>query len=141
MELYKRFKSQGSVGKGVKVSALVKAVNIRDQLKSILESQEQFDGIDSCGEDWDKFRRTMTLALWSYIAKRVKGTGAALFETLDGQRCYIHPSSLLFNLKPQPDVVIFTDMVKTTRAYMRYVTPIEPSWLTELAPERFKPTL
>ena len=141
VELFKRFKSQGVVGKGVNVSALVKAGHIRDQLKSIIKAQDQFDGIDSCGEDWDKFRRAMTLAMWSNIAKRVEGTGAAVYETLDGHQCYIHPSSLLFNLKPQPDVVIFTDMVKTTRAYMRYVTPIEPSWLTELAPERFKPRL
>ena len=139
VELFKRFKSQGVSGKGVNVSALVKASNIREQLKTILKSHAEFEGIDSCGEDWDKLRRAMTMAMWSNIAKRVEGTGTGIYETLDSQQCYIHPSSILFNLRPQPEVVIFTDMVKTTKAYMRYVTPIDPAWLTELAPERFKP--
>ena len=86
-----------------------------------------------------KFKKALTAALWVFAAKRVEGAaGAGVYETVDGYQCYIHPSSIVFGLKPQPDVVIFTEMVRTTKAYMRYVTPIEASWLTELAPERFR---
>jgi len=120
---------------------MVKAGSIRDQLKQLLKTFDNFTGIDSCGDDWNKLRRAMTLAMWVNVAKKAEGTGAGIYETLDGQQCYIHPSSVVFNLKPHPQVVIFTDMVKTTKAYMRYVTPIEESWLIELAPDRFKPAV
>lgn len=58
--------------------------------------------------------------------------------------CRIHKSSILGGLTPslQPRWVAFNDLEMTSveeGAYMRTVTPIEPTWLALIAPEEFNP--
>lgn len=48
----------------------------------------------------------------------------------------IHPHSLLF--KDTPAYVIYTELVLTTKEYMRNVCEITPEWLYELAPHYYK---
>ena len=99
-----------------------------------------FSVINSCADDTDKLKRALTKAAFVHVARRVELNGTiGVYETIDRHRCYIHPSSICFSMKPQPEVVVFTEMVKTLKVYMRYVTPIEPAWLPELVPEYFKP--
>jgi len=43
----------------------------------------------------------------------------------------MHPNSVLF--RRTPSWVVFTEVVETTKAFIRDVTVIEPQWLTELA--------
>jgi hypothetical protein len=50
----------------------------------------------------------------------------------NGQTVIIHPSSVLVGKKPE--CVIYKEMVKTNRQYIRDVTEIEPQWLVEFAP-------
>ena len=35
------------------------------------------------------------------------------------QHVYIHPSSCLFHIKPQPQCVVYSELVHTTKCYMR----------------------
>jgi hypothetical protein len=37
-----------------------------------------------------------------------------------------------------PEVVIYSEMVKTSKVYMRHVSKIEKEWLQELQPESFR---
>lgn len=41
-----------------------------------------------------------------------------------GEKAYIHPESLCFYLKEKPPVIIFNQIVKTTKTYLRDITPI-----------------
>ena len=72
------------------------------------------------------------------------------------QQVYIHPSSCLFPCQPYPRLLLYTDLVYTSKCYMRCeivaivtiymltlnrnVSIIEPEWLLEVAPNYFKQT-
>ena len=59
------------------------------------------------------------------------------YRTLsDGTPCYIHPSSALFN--KNPEMVMYNELVTTTKEYMRNIITIEPKWLIEVAPRYFR---
>ncbi len=48
------------------------------------------------------------------------------------QRLYIHPNSVLFRTPPQ--WVIFSEVVLTSKEFMREVTAIKAQWLADIAP-------
>jgi HrpA-like RNA helicase len=50
------------------------------------------------------------------------------------QRAKIHPSSV-FNGKPLPNYIIFTEFVITQKSFLRTVTAIEPEWIGEIMPQ------
>ena len=57
--------------------------------------------------------------------------------TVENQSIYIHPGSTLF--KRNPDwVVIYHELLMTTKEYIPAVTVVDPKWLVELAPRFFK---
>ena len=47
-------------------------------------------------------------------------------------RITIHPSSLFFNRQPQ--FIIATEIIETTKLFARNVTEINPDWIKEIAP-------
>lgn len=48
-------------------------------------------------------------------------------------RARIHPSSILSG-KPTAKYILFTELVKTEKTFMRTVTQIEYDWIEEIAP-------
>jgi hypothetical protein len=52
-----------------------------------------------------------------------------------GQSVAIHPSSVLFGKKP--DCVVFNELVRTNRSYIRNLTQVDSLWLPELAPHYY----
>lgn len=48
----------------------------------------------------------------------------------------IHPSSSLHG--QQPHLVIFTEVVQTTKCYLRELTTIDSEWLNEVVPDYVK---
>jgi len=52
------------------------------------------------------------------------------------QTVHIHPGSSLS--KETPRWVLYTELVYTSKEYMRNVIEIKPEWLTEIAPHYFK---
>lgn len=66
---------------------------------------------------------------------------AAPYQTIRGnQPVHIHPSSVLFanNNKRLPEYIVYSELLITTKHYMRNVTAVEGCWLMELAPNLFK---
>ncbi len=51
---------------------------------------------------------------------------------------YIHPSSVIFPIKPLPKWVLYNELVLTSKEFMRNCMPIKSKWLMELAPHYFK---
>ncbi|EGV65070.1 DUF1605-domain-containing protein [Yamadazyma tenuis ATCC 10573] len=49
------------------------------------------------------------------------------------QPVYIHPSSSLFPVKPPPKLLLYHELVLTSREYMRNCMIVEETWLRELA--------
>lgn len=55
------------------------------------------------------------------------------------QTVNIHPSSSMFQHQPPPKVILWFELVMTSREYARQVMEIKPEWLLEVAPHFFKP--
>ena len=111
---------------------LKRAQDVRKQLAGIME-RYHID-IVSCGGDFNIVRKAIAAGYFRNAAKKDPQEG---YKTLvEGTPVYIHPSSSLFNHKPE--WVIYHELVMTTREYMRECTAIEPKWLVEAAPTFFK---
>jgi ATP-dependent RNA helicase DHX37/DHR1 len=44
---------------------------------------------------------------------------------------FIHPSSALFHSSP-PDFIVFTELVRTSRVWIKGITKVNGAWLAEL---------
>lgn len=119
---------------------LCEADEIRQQLEDILSSRGIFTG----GSDnlsfppailSAKIRKAFTAGYFRQIAKKM-ARGYA-YETqgngMNDQLVYVHPTSALFSVKPS--WVIYHEVMKTSKAFIKGVTPIELSWVKEYAPK------
>ena len=59
-----------------------------------------------------------------------------LFQLDSRQQVRIHPSSVMFQTKPE--VVIFTELIATQKSYIRDLSLADARWLTEAQPEYFR---
>lgn len=50
----------------------------------------------------------------------------------DDSIIYIHPTSVLFHQKPKPACIIFTEIIATTKRYVREVSSVEPNYIMSL---------
>jgi len=89
--------------------------------------------LESC-RDMDMVRKALARGLFMNVAQL---TTDGHYVALDsGQQCYIHPQSVLF--KKKPEVVVFTEMVHTTKTYLRGCSLVDAAWLQEFQPEYFR---
>jgi HrpA-like RNA helicase len=126
---------------GLNPSAFSKACKIFNQLEKIARVALKLSGpLTSCGSTPEPFLKCLTKAMWMNVAKLTKQNGVVgQYQTLDKVECYVHPGSLVFGLKEPPQCVIYTEIVQTTKNYLRAVSPIEGTWLMEQVPTYFKP--
>uniref|UniRef100_A0A0D6QVP3 RNA helicase n=1 Tax=Araucaria cunninghamii TaxID=56994 RepID=A0A0D6QVP3_ARACU len=105
------------------------AMNIHRQLQGYVQTMGL--PILSCEEDWTQFRRCLCAAFFLNAAcKQPDGTYRAMANS---QIVSIHPSSVLFGTNP--DCLLFNELVRTNRNYVRNITRIDALWLPELAPQ------
>jgi len=84
--------------------------------------------------DMDNVRKALARGLFMNVAQlTVDGHYVALDS---GQKCFIHPQSVLFRKKPE--VVVFTEMVHTTKTFLRGCSLVDAAWLQEFQPEYFR---
>ena len=84
--------------------------------------------------DMDMVRKALARGLFMNVAQlTVDGHYVALDS---GQKCFIHPQSVLF--KKKPEVVVFTEMVHTTKTFLRGCSLVDGAWLQEFQPEYFR---
>ena len=123
---------------GLNTSAYSKACKISSQLERITRGYN-IDSVSSCGTQVEVFSKMLTKSLWMNCAKLVKKSGAVgHYETLDKIECYIHPGSALFGLKEPPECLVYTEIIQTSKNYIRSATSIDGHWLIELVPNYFK---
>lgn len=48
-----------------------------------------------------------------------------------GKEVSIHPSGVLHGRNPPPKAVVFTEILVTSKAYVKGVTLVDPAWLAE----------
>ena len=89
--------------------------------------------IVSAGRDYIPVRKAICSGFFRNSAKK----GSQGYKTLaEGTPIYIHPSSALFNRKPQ--WLVYNELILTTREYCHNVIAVDPMWLVEVAPRFFE---
>ena len=89
--------------------------------------------VESKGETTDPLARSLVAGYFLNTARRQI---AGSFKTVaTGQRLQIHPSSVLFT--QPPEMIVFNELVKTSKLYARDVSAILPEWLAEMSPRTY----
>lgn len=144
LQLYQAFaaidtnkQKQWCIEHNIQYKSMIKTEQIRTQLLRICNKLSL--PILSCRENIDHVRRCLLTGLCQHVA-RLQSNG--VYQTLGSKpiSCYLHPSSVLIDQRPKPDTVIFTELLETTKLYLRDVTTINPAWLTELLPKLYAGT-
>ncbi|XP_059616856.1 ATP-dependent RNA helicase DHX33 [Phlebotomus argentipes] len=106
---------------------LMYAAEVRKQLQEICRRCNLEES--SCGSDLDQVRRCLLVGLFGSVAELQRDQ---LYLTLVGrQRAKLHPSSALCH-KPLADYVVYTDLVATERAYLKFITVVDAEWLHDV---------
>ena len=120
------------------------AANVAQSIQSVevSKSQQQVSKASSnLVVKNNKFAFTSTSSQLSESLDAQNITGAP-YRTLRGhQFVHIHPSSVLFSMiktKKLPAFVLYADLLTTNKQYMRNISVIDGSWLSELFPQKFK---
>lgn len=123
------FNKQWCYEKFIQYKSLCRARDIREQLENLCEKVEL--KLLSDLNDTDNIIKAVLCGFFYNVA-RVSREGGSYRTIKKNQPVHIHPTSALFD-KPVRWVV-FNEIKQTTKEYMRIVSEIQPSWLTEVAP-------
>ena len=77
-----------------------------------------------------QIRKGLVHGLFPHAARRQHNGSYKVIST--GLEVKLHPSSVLHG--KAPECIIFNEVIRTTRQYVRGITTIESSWLPEIAP-------
>ncbi|GBG24565.1 ATP-dependent RNA helicase DHX8 [Hondaea fermentalgiana] len=113
----------------VQVRSMRRARDVRDQLADLCDRIELERSSDS---DSELVRKAITSGYFFHSAKLQKDGS---FKTVKDQlSVHVHPSSSLHKRDPLPKLVVYHQLQRTKREYMRQILVIKPEWLLEIAP-------
>ncbi|GAA5933455.1 hypothetical protein JCM3775_000699 [Rhodotorula graminis] len=122
----------------VQVKSLTRVRDIRDQLLQLCERVEIFVEPNPNASDIVPIQKAISAGYFLNTG-RLNRSGDAYRTLKTNQTVHIHPSSSLFQHQPPPKLVLWFELVMTSREYARQVMEIKPEWLLEVAPHYFKP--
>lgn len=133
--------------------ALVRAHDVRNQISELASRSVEKNGLGmnvemSCGAEMLPFFKCICAGLSLQIATRVQPSNLQRDAKLSGGKSSIpsrgqyktraggnlvsiHPTSFLFNRNTPAQSVAYTEMIHTSKLYIRGVTQIREEWLEE----------
>ncbi|KAI9743951.1 MAG: hypothetical protein M1818_002685 [Claussenomyces sp. TS43310] len=116
--------------------SLTRARDVRDQLAKLCERVEVT--LSTVGAaDLVPIQKAITAGFFPNAARLQRG-GDSYRTVKNNNTVYVHPSSVLMDSNPPVKMVIYYELVQTTKEYMRSCLPIQPEWLHEAAPHFHK---
>ncbi|KAL3424057.1 helicase associated domain-containing protein [Phlyctema vagabunda] len=116
--------------------SLTRARDVRDQLAKLCERVEVT--LSSVGAaDLVPIQKAITAGFFPNAARLQRG-GDSYRTVKNSTTVYVHPSSVLMDSNPPVKMMIYYELVQTTKEYMRSCLPIKPEWLHEAAPHFHK---
>ena len=122
-----KFSSQWCNKHFVQYKSLVKARDIRDQLLTILKSQDI--PVTSSGKDWNIIKKCICSG-FAHQAAKISGLRNYI-HLKTGVNVKLHPTSALHGLGDLPPYVIYHELLMTSNEYICCVTSVDPFWLME----------
>ena len=116
--------------------SLTRARDVRDQLAKLCERVE-VDPASSCGgiSNLQPILKSLTAGFFPNAA-RLQRSGDSYRTVKNNMTVHIHPSSVL--MESRPKWVVFYELVLTSKEFMRSCMPLQPEWLTEVAPHYYR---
>ena len=113
--------------------------DIRDQLADLCDRVEiemvADDGTGSGPGGNDAVRMAVTSGFFYQTAKLQK---SGSYRTIkNAHTVSIHPTSCMHNKEQPPRWILYHELVFTTKEFMRQIMPINPKWLSEIAPHYY----
>lgn len=116
----------------INMRAMKTVYKIRAQLRDLCQRLKI--SLKSCARDFAKLRRSLASGMFMCAAELQKdGTYHTVSQK---QPVSIHPSSSLFQCKPA--YVVYTELVKTSKCYIRNLSVVDPHWLIDACPRYFR---
>ena len=132
--------------------AIARAHDVRSQLSELCSRSLEKNGLamdihSSCAVEMTSFFQCICAGLFLQVATRLPAppqdkkssrsghipATRGHYKTRQGkQSVSIHPLSFLFGRNPAPKCVVYTDLLYTSKLYIRGVTQIREEWLDEI---------
>ncbi|KAL3280649.1 hypothetical protein HHI36_003885 [Cryptolaemus montrouzieri] len=139
LNIYREFSNVGQSNKRawchehfINMRNILNVREIRSQLEEICKSCDIPSS--SCGSQMDLLRKCLISGLFMNVAELNRDRQYVALHKR--QAVCIHPSSVLHG--QQPHLVLFTEVVQTSKCYLRNLSTVEAEWLLEVAPDYFK---
>ncbi|KAJ2551273.1 hypothetical protein EV175_003751 [Coemansia sp. RSA 1933] len=121
----------------IQYRSMCRARDLRDQIVGLMERVEIIPESNPNPNDTDPIRKAIAAGFF-YNSARLQKSGDSYATIKRRQTVHIHPSSTLHEDKPK--LVIYYELVLTSREFMRQVIDINAEWLLEVAPHYYKPS-
>ena len=115
--------------------SLTRARDVRDQLTKLCERVEVDPASTAGASNLPPIQKAITAGFFPNAA-RLQRSGDSYRTVKNNMTVHIHPSSVL--MESRPKWVVFYELVLTSKEFMRSVMPLQPEWLTEVAPHYYK---
>ncbi|KAM0755976.1 Pre-mRNA splicing factor [Meredithblackwellia eburnea MCA 4105] len=122
----------------IQIKSLTRVRDIRDQLVGLCERVEIFVEGNPNSSDILPIQKAICAGYFLNTG-RLNRSGDAYRTIKTNQTVNIHPSSSMFQHQPPPKVILWFELVLTSREYARQVMEIKSEWLLEVAPHYFSP--
>ncbi|KAK0534643.1 hypothetical protein OC842_002573 [Tilletia horrida] len=120
----------------VQPKVLGRVRDIRDQLAQLCERVEIVPESNATGEIVP-IQKALLSGFFYNVAYVQKGGDSYRGIKQSSASLHMHPSSSLYKEVPRPPMVLYYELVETSKHFMRSLTPIRPEWLREVAPHYF----
>ncbi|MBC7833675.1 MAG: hypothetical protein H7Y88_01060, partial [Phycisphaerales bacterium] len=113
--------------------SLNRARDVRDQLARLCDRVEVSTGAEASAGAGNlaPIQKAIAAGFFPNAARLQRG-GDSYRTVKNGQSVYIHPSSVLVEVKPR--WLLYYELVLTSKEFMRSVMPVKVEWLAEVAP-------
>ncbi|KAG9039148.1 Cyclin-dependent kinase catalytic subunit [Tulasnella sp. UAMH 9824] len=130
------FSQQWTYENFLQYKSLCRVRDIRDQLAKLCDRTEVAVVGNANATNITPIQKAITSGYF-YNTARLQKSGDSYRTSKTNQTVYIHPSSSLFQHQPPPKMVLYYDLMLTSKSYMLQVMEIKTVWLLELAPHFF----
>ncbi|KAI9504055.1 P-loop containing nucleoside triphosphate hydrolase protein [Coemansia spiralis] len=119
----------------IQYRSMCRARDLRDQIIGLMERVEIIPEANPNPNDTEPIRKAITAGFF-YNSARLQKSGDSYATIKRRQTVHIHPSSSLHEARPK--LVVYYELVLTSREFMRQVIEIDAKWLLEVAPHYYK---
>ncbi|CAK7909541.1 pre-mRNA-splicing factor ATP-dependent RNA helicase-like protein Prp2p [[Candida] anglica] len=133
------YSSQWCQDNYVQYKTLKRAREVREQLSRLcIKAGISVDQKDEPRADsiTQMIQKSITSGFFPNIA-RLSKMGDSFRTLKKNQAVYIHPSSSIFPTKPPPKLLLYHELVLTSKEFMRNCMLVDDRWLSELAPHYY----